>query len=279
MDDLHLVDGKVPLVWWDQTSNFGDLLSPWIVRKLSGHDVVLADRTRPHYLAIGSVLDKANDKSIVWGSGSFGTESRSHMPRGAQYLAFRGPLTRNKIDTAKLNAPRIYGDPALLVPMFHKRTREPSHELGVIVRWSEPRLRDGLNLEGVKKIDFSRGDIEAVLDDILDCKRILSSSLHGLIIADAYGIPNAWKVTNSPKGREFKFWDYFLSVGKLRDPCTFKLLQPNMSWHRIVEEVEFDGRPIVLDLQRLLAVCPFNSMGLTLHKKPPTIPAPQLVSG
>jgi pyruvyltransferase len=256
---MILNDGKLPLVWWNQTSNFGDLLSPWLARKISGKDVVYADRAKPHYLAVGSILDKANDNSIIWGSGSFGTERRNNMPKGATYLATRGPLTRNRIDTAKLRCPRIYGDPALLVPRYYPRTKEPSHELGLIVRWSETNLREGINVEGVKLIDFARSDVEAVIDDILSCKRVFSSSLHGLILADAYGIPNAWKVSNSPKGREFKFWDYFISVGKLRHPSTFKLLRPDLTLSMMLDGIEFDGRPIDIDLEALLAACPFRA--------------------
>lgn len=256
---MILNDGKLPLVWWNQTSNFGDLLSPWLANKISGKEVVYADRTKPHYLAIGSIMDKANDQSIVWGSGSFGTESRWDMPKKATYLATRGPLTRNKIDTAKLKCPRIYGDPALLVPRFYPRKKPPTYELGLIVRWSEPSLREGVKVDGVKLIDFARGDIENVLDDILSCKRIFSSSLHGLILADAYGIPNAWKVSNSPKGREFKFWDYFISVGKLRQPSTFKLLRPDLTLEMMLEGIEFDGRPIDINLDRLMEACPFKA--------------------
>ncbi|HEY0291291.1 MAG TPA: polysaccharide pyruvyl transferase family protein [Hansschlegelia sp.] len=256
---MFLREGKVPLVWWDQTSNFGDLLSPWLVRKISKRDVIRATPDEPHYSAIGSILDKTSNNAVVWGSGSFGTEKRKDVPPGAKFLAVRGPLTRNKIDISKKKCPRIYGDPALLVPNYYPRTVDATHELGLIVRWSEPKWRDGFNVNGVKLIDFARGDIESVLDEIHSCKRIISSSLHGLIIADAYGIPNAWLASRSPRGKEFKFFDYFLSVGKLRKPIHFDLLSPDATLEKMIDGIEFNGDPIDIDLNALMNCCPFQS--------------------
>ena len=46
------------------------------------------------------------------------------------------------------------------------------------------------------------------------CEVIVSSSLHGLIIADAYGIPTVWaKFGNDINGNDFKFYDYYWSLG------------------------------------------------------------------
>ena len=50
-----------------------------------------------------------------------------------------------------------------------------------------------------------------VLDYIFSCKYILSSSLHGLICADAYSIPNVWLDEFHLTEGDFKFKDYFLS--------------------------------------------------------------------
>src|SRR5690606_41422923 len=60
-----------------------------------------------------------------------------------------------------------------------------------VLRWSETERNDKMDIPGVKKIFLGSDDIEGTIDDMLSCKRIVSSSLHGLILADAYGIPNA----------------------------------------------------------------------------------------
>ena len=60
--------------WWRYADNFGDLLSPWLIAKMTGHRVVKSDPTDPHYVAIGSILGFTSENSTVWGTGSFGTE-------------------------------------------------------------------------------------------------------------------------------------------------------------------------------------------------------------
>ena len=47
-------------------------------------------------------------------------------------------------------------------------------------------------------------------------RQILSSSLHGIILSDAYGIPNCWVEFSDDIDKSFKFNDYYLSVGKER---------------------------------------------------------------
>src|SRR5262245_9977925 len=69
---LILDDGKVPVRWFVKADNFGDLLSPWLIGKMTGRDVVFAEVAKPHYVAVGSILNRANPRSVVWGTGSFG---------------------------------------------------------------------------------------------------------------------------------------------------------------------------------------------------------------
>ena len=52
---------------------------------------------------------------------------------------------------------------------------------------------------------------ENVIDAIVSCKSVVSSSLHGLICSDAYNIPNLWIDEFELKEGDFKFKDYFSS--------------------------------------------------------------------
>jgi pyruvyltransferase len=266
-DDLPLVDGRVPLIWWTDTPNFGDLLSPWLVGRVARRRVRFAPSEYLSYVAIGSVVARARRDSTVWGSGSFGSERRSmftHSFRStAEYRAVRGPLTRSRLLDVGIQCPPVYGDPALLVPMYFWPEVEQTHEVGIVIRHSEHLWRDIAPDGPVKVIDFGSEDVDAVIRDILSCRRIISSSLHGLVIADAYGIPNAWLGTDGrvggsrPNGGEFKYLDYFASVNKVRRPHNVDLRAGSWTPESLAESFEYDDRPIEFDYRALLDSCPF----------------------
>ncbi|MFD1079906.1 polysaccharide pyruvyl transferase family protein, partial [Longispora fulva] len=57
-------------------------------------------------------------------------------------------------------------------------------------------------------------DVEATTKEILECEKVLSTSLHGLIVAHAYGIPAVWvKMSDKIFGNDIKYADYLESVG------------------------------------------------------------------
>ena len=257
-DDLLLrPDGSVPLIWWTNHVNFGDLLSPWLLAKMTGRKVSLPEPGEPSYVAVGSILGRADDQSIVWGTGSFGTESAARVAPHARYTAVRGPLTRAKILHAKGRCPEVYGDPALLAPLYYLPTITPTYEVGVIVRWAEREWAEAIVGPGVRVIDYGTGDIERIIDEMLSCKRIVSSSLHGLIVADTYGIPNAWLASGTPRGGEFKFHDYFASVRKHRYPVRFNPAAQPLTVDVLRKAFDFDARPITFDYGKLLRAAPF----------------------
>jgi pyruvyltransferase len=257
VDSLVVNDGAVPVTWWDNTDNFGDLLSPWLVEQMTGYKSVLADKSAPHYLTIGSIIGRASNSSKVWGSGSFGTESSKKLAQKAEYFAVRGPLTRQKLKNAGIKSPAVYGDPALLAPLYFYPEVPVKYELGVVVRWSEKEWKDAKIDENIKIINLHTSDIEQTLRDFLACKRIISSSLHGLIIADAYGIPNAWRQSETGRGGVFKYYDYFASVNKYREPHQYSIAKKGLALSTLLKSFEFDRRPIEFSYYRLLDACPF----------------------
>lgn len=254
---MILSDNKIPMRWWSYTRNFGDLLGPWLVQKMTGKEIVWVPKHKPHYLTVGSILGHVSPASIVWGTGSFGNEHGKNVELGDRYLAVRGPLTRARLEMFKQSCPRIYGDPALLVPDYYPRKSEPTEELGVVLRWSERKRKRAFDIEGVRLIDLETDDIEGTLDSILACKRIVSTSLHGLILADAYGIPNAWLIAETGYGKEHKFWDYLLSVRKERNPHDFDITASTITLEELIGDLNFDDRDIQIDLELLRQSNPF----------------------
>jgi len=270
--DLVLDNEAIPLTWWAVAPNFGDLLSPYLVQKITSNPVRYVylrpgykrkfeslNFSKPQfsYFAIGSIISRINSKSIVWGSGAFGTENEKCLNKETKYLAVRGPLTRNLLRIHGAQCPEIYGDPALLFPEIFNPVVEKKYEVGVILRWSETEWNKIEFDSDVKKINLGTDDIEGTLLDILSCEKILSSSLHGIILADAYGIPSAWLSSTTPKGLEFKFYDYFLSVNKIQKAQSFDFSPPIILCKDLEDQLQFDDREIEFDMNKLLDACPF----------------------
>lgn len=268
--NLVLSDDSVPLTYWVNTPNFGDLLSPYLVNKLTGLPVKLIETSKNDfwkffglrndefsYLAIGSIISRANRNSVVWGSGSFGTEQSKHLNKKATYLAVRGPLTRNLLRINGIDCPSIYGDPALLLPKVFNPSVEKKYKVGIILRWSEGSWNSVPVREDIKKIYLGTESIEGTISDILQCEQILSSSLHGIILADAYGIPSAWLSSGTPKGLEFKFYDYFISVNKIQKPQVLDFNVVELSASIVEKQIHFNRTTIEYNPEPLLKVCPF----------------------
>ncbi len=271
-DDLVHDNGTIPLTWWTVTPNFGDLLSPYLIQKLTSRPVKsvplkpgisrkfgIFKVQKPHfsYFAIGSIIKRTNSRSIIWGSGAFGTEKKGDLSKEAQYLAVRGPLTRNLLRIHGIKCPEIYGDPALLFPEIFNPGVQKRYKVGVILRWPEEEWNQKAFDSDIKKISTSTKEIEGTLIDILSCEKILSSSLHGLVLADAYGIPSAWLSSSTPKGLEFKFHDYFLSINKIQKPQNLDFSTKRILFKDLENQLHFDDRKIEFDMDKLLSVCPF----------------------
>jgi pyruvyltransferase len=97
------------------------------------------------------------------------------------------------------------------------------------------------------------------VDQLCRCRVIASSSLHGLIAADAYDIPFVWiSLSKRLVGGDFKFRDYFLSTGREDVECLE--ISSGTSVRRIYDFVTDSDPEIDLDL--LLQTCPFGMNGV-----------------
>lgn len=193
--------------WFDGIANFGDGLTPWLLQR-AGVIPTLAASTDADFVGVGSILEMlpGDFSGTVWGSGLLHGEPLS-LPR-ANFVAVRGELTRDLVSAGDV----ALGDPGVLVSRFMRR---PSvrWEVGIVphhIHEDDPlwaRLASSPDRR-VHVIDVRRGPT-AVLRDIASCGAILSTSLHGLITADAFGIPAVW-ARREPDlwGGRFKFDDY-----------------------------------------------------------------------
>ncbi|TVP45508.1 MAG: polysaccharide pyruvyl transferase family protein [Halomonas sp.] len=243
--------------------NWGDALNPVLIEMVSGrvpyHSGELINiRSRPVYYVIGSGLGNINSQSAqVWGMG-FRTEQAVPKVKPAKIHAVRGPLSRKKYLEAGIDCPEIYGDPALLFPRFYNPVIEKRHAVGVIAHISEresPYVKQLVEGEGAKFIDVTLG-VNEFVDELLACSTIVSSSLHGLIAADGYGVPSVWaSFGEKPESWFFKFRDYMESTGRsVKNPVKMT------SETKLSELLDHtcDG-PLGVDIDRLLECCPFRS--------------------
>ena len=195
---------------------------------MSGKKVMYCPRDDHEKLcAIGSIISSSTIKfgGTFWGSGSH-VESVEFFDSNPKFLAVRGPLTRNMLLDAGYNCPEIYGDPALFLPEFYPKKCTKKYKLGIVCHW---RHREKLTCDNsVLFIDILRkeDEITKFVDEICSCEKVISSSLHGIIIANAYGIPAKWFMLEGfpLEGNPYKkFHDYFLSVNMpIQDPLMLK---------------------------------------------------------
>ncbi len=213
-------DDSVFLSYDAHRNNLGDILSPIIANHFGSKKVIRISKRKSHkvehYFMIGSILQRCTSKSIIWGSGLI-SENSICKEKPKNVLAVRGPLTRKKLIEQGIECPEIYGDPALLLPEVYPASNiKAKYKLGIIPHFldkTDPWLKKFSEMSEVKIIDIQNKKPLNVIDDMLKCEKIISSSLHGLIISDAYKIPSVWiQFTNPIEDDNFKFQDYFASV-------------------------------------------------------------------
>ena len=218
---------KINAYWYksdnkDHSKNWGDDINPYIISKMAGVELDQVENNTDSgktLKAIGSVLHtNLKDGDILWGVGSI-HNAPLKKDLNLNIRAVRGPLTRDLLIKNGYDCPEVYGDPALLMPDFYNPDVEKTNIVGIIPHVTElesPVLASMLERHPqLKMIDITLGH-EEFIDEIKKVEYVLSSSLHGLIVADAYKIPNA-KIDipgHQFKGNIWKYVDYFQSVGR-----------------------------------------------------------------
>jgi hypothetical protein len=211
--------------WWSKgpsPGNFGDILTPFLLKELFNYTCVYAHKPFPQdtLLGVGSIISHAEGNSVVWGSGMI--SMGDPLKRDARYLSVRGPVTYEALRSRHIECPPIFGDPALLTPLvFDNPNIKKIYEYGVFAHYVDTELvskwyADDPNINIINPLNSNPTQ---VIKQLLQCKRIISSSLHGVIISHAYNIPAVWvKHSNKLSGDGTKFKDYYESV-KLKPEC------------------------------------------------------------
>ena len=247
-------------------ANFGDELGPAVAKQLLLHHFgtscsiekisIINLRTqwwkswgRSCFFTLGSVLHMVQPKDIIWGTGSnpywLYPSTTNKIAPSINIYATRGPKTWNLFHqqysrTRKLqsNMP-VYGDPGFLTPILYRRYRRsiPSSTGNKKRFCAVPHFHDINLLEDLYQDDKTitiispKNTWEYVVHRLATlCDYVASSSLHGLIIADALQIPTQWlQIPNSKMATTegwFKYIDYYESIHQFDRKPEYSFKQP-----------------------------------------------------
>jgi len=244
-------------VWfYSKQVNFGDLLTVFILNhyakiteratKGKGADssprlcfVKAESKESADLVGIGSVLDNMPNtfSGHVWTSGSLRPTGSFTPSEKVLIWGLRGKQTA-EIYTKN---PTIHGDGALLLGMMYKKPKHQRYRLGIVPHYVDEHtvrsMRRIRNLPGVIIISPKQTP-HKFMQKLLQCKCIFSSSLHGLISADAVGIPNRqFRVCTSRNivGGQWKYSDYYSALGIMQPRRVIPLSDrtPVEAWIRL----------------------------------------------
>jgi len=254
---------EITLTWWkgENGRNWGDALNPILVGNITNKEInyieMWDDTDTFRYYAIGSILGSlCSTKSVVWTTGFISIDEKLNVTP-QEICAVRGKLTRNLLLRQGFKCPEIYGDAALLYPRFYNPKIEKKYKIGIIPHYCDsdnPWLNQFENSNEILILNILE-DINVVVDKILSCEKIISSSLHGLIASDSYNIPSLWvEFSDKVVGNGFKFYDYFSSVNRTdKEP-----IRINNDTKISLIEKSFHDYQIDIDLNLLYDSCPFK---------------------
>lgn len=207
--------------------NFGDDLAPFLVRQITGRDVEFKPLHQCELLAVGSNLQAMGKRKwalrqafrnlrnatplTVWGAGIL--KPMTLKDKGLNILALRGTSTQKCFPNL---APMPLGDPGLIVRHYFEKAKSTG-KIGIIPHYVEKNsvLAQELAKDARYEVIDVEQTAEVVVSEIAQCDWILSSSLHGLIVADALEIPNKHiSFGETLAGGDFKFWDYASAIGR-----------------------------------------------------------------
>ena len=212
-------------------ANIGDSMNPWLVGQIAGRTLPYANprSTRgPNLLAIGSILQFCNDDSAIWGSGFIRRDSKVRL-RPRSIHGVRGPLTLKRLKQLGIDADVPFFDAAILASRYIAPSAPASEDhIGIIMHYADDHLFETSALARHKhavKISVETDDVHRFAAELSRCHVVVSTSLHGIILAEAFGRPALWATcSDNVIGNGFKFHDYYAASGRERETVQYSEL-------------------------------------------------------
>lgn len=218
--------------------NLGDVLAMPIINFMLDKKGIKADKVvngRKHLFTVGSGGLRSFQNTTIWGTGIMYDGLKGYWfekywyadHRHLDIRAVRGPLTRDVYLKLGHKCPEVYGDPGILMPLIYQPdynvVSRGKQEYAIIPQYTtENEVRKYFTDDMI--ISMNTNDYKSVIDKIVSCKKVYSSSLHGIILAEAYGVPAIF-FRGIPAVIDFKYKDYYASTGRYDVPMANNLAE------------------------------------------------------
>lgn len=245
---MYTSDGSLGLVYAASTeerpyANFGDALSPIIFHLLTGEKIkhLNFNSNCERVAAVGTILHNFSNNTLhVWGTGLDVTRNVLNVDKkffdphdmniNYRIHAVRGKITEAALSCFGVPVGGVYGDPAILLRKMLKTYigDKKNGKIGVICHLTELEDYSPVSLakDELKRYKFDSDDFKLVnpitnpdplsvlekVKEISEFSYILSTSLHGLIIAEAFNVPCAMLSSLVSKSDRFSAFDYSESL-------------------------------------------------------------------
>jgi len=239
--------GHIDLAWVHKPvgGNFGDWLSPYLIRKAGGCSVrhldLAAARGRPHVISLGSIITYANRHSTIVGSGI--NSLKDSIDSAARFLMVRGHITREALPSVVRTSNMLCCDPGFFVRNVYRPKEDLEyHGASLLI----PHVNHWDLFASIEDEDFRilsaaacrPEELEKLIDRIAGAGAVVTSAMHIFVICCAFGVPcSLIKPKTAPipvSGDGIKYRDCMSPVMKEEFSPLSVDIRPNM---RILDEV------------------------------------------
>ena len=210
---------RIVLEYWKRKPNVGDLLAPiiydYMLQRYRLSKNVLVNK-RVHLLTVGSLIGLMPFDAVIWGSGIHRVNIAQMVVKNRKTIAYdvravRGPVTKLILDISGYTCPEVFGDPAVLMKLIYQpKSIKKEYEVSVIYHLFH---KSASHKDGIHYIDTETSDYKFFIDEIVKSKVVISSSLHGIILAETYGVPAIF-LSEGMDEEIIKFFDWYYSTGR-----------------------------------------------------------------
>jgi len=204
---------------YSRINNFGDLYNIDIVRFFNAELIYVSSSLKSEMALTGSILgDYPRDFSgYILGAG-FISKRYNRIGNNWKVKIIRGPLSAKQCGANNV----VFGDPGIMASQIFSFNSKKYYDLGIVPHKRDLEMVKGLKWDKSVKIINPRQVPAKVAKEINECRFIASSSLHGLIFADSFRIPNIHlKFSDQLTGGFHKFDDYYLGMEAVPEHLVF----------------------------------------------------------